>query len=253
MEVSSLVPCIIGVILLIGMVSLANAVRIVPEYQRLVVFRLGRPLGGAKGPGLVLLIPTIDRAVKVDLREQVREITRQKLNTRDNVEISLDILWYFKVIDPVESVLRVGNFEEAASRMAIEVLRAVIGGIPLNDILYQRDQIGESLRSRFNDVTRRWGVNVTNVEIRELVFPREVQEAINRQPANWLSGSTDDPVVVAKTGEAQTTIFTTGTVLIGNQTWDAMSSHPIAPKSRVRVKRVVLEVEEEPSASSVKH
>lgn len=172
--------CLIGGLFLIGFVFLANAIRIVPEYQRLVVFRLGRSIG-AKGPGIVLLIPVIDRAVKVDLREQVREIPHQTAITKDNASISVDFIWYYKVLDPSESVLQVGNFEVAAQGMATTTLRAVIGGIPLDDVLSEREHINTMLRTRLDEVTERWGVKVTNVEIREIIPPRDIQEAMNRQ------------------------------------------------------------------------
>lgn len=172
--------CFVGTVLVIGFIFLANAIRIVPEYQRLVVFRLGRSVG-AKGPGIVLLIPVIDRAVKVDLREQVREIPHQTSITKDNAPISIDFLWYYKVLDPTESVLQVGNFESAAAGIAATTLRAVIGGIPLDDVLSEREHINNMLRTRLDEVTERWGVKVTNVEIREIVPPREVQDAMNRQ------------------------------------------------------------------------
>jgi regulator of protease activity HflC (stomatin/prohibitin superfamily) len=172
--------CLIGGLFLLGFVFLANAIRIVPEYQRLVVFRLGRSIG-AKGPGIVLLIPVIDRAVKVDLREQVREIPHQTAITKDNASISVDFIWYYKVLDPTESVLQVGNFEVAAQGMATTTLRAVIGGIPLDDVLSEREHINTMLRTRLDEVTERWGVKVTNVEIREIIPPREIQEAMNRQ------------------------------------------------------------------------
>jgi regulator of protease activity HflC (stomatin/prohibitin superfamily) len=172
--------CFVGAILILGFIFLANAIRIVPEYQRLVVFRLGRCVG-AKGPGIVLLVPVIDRAVKADLREQVREIPQQTSITKDNAPISIDFLWYFKVLDPSESVLQVGNFEMAAQGMATTTLRAVIGGIPLDDVLSQREHINNMLRTRLDEVTGRWGVKVTNVEIREIIPPRDVQDAMNRQ------------------------------------------------------------------------
>ena len=172
--------CIVGAILVIGIIFLINAIRIVPEYQRLVVFRLGRSIG-SKGPGLVLLIPVIDRAVKVDLREQVREVPHQTSITKDNAPISIDFLWYYKVLDPAESVLQVGNFESAAAGIAATTLRAVIGGIPLDDVLSEREHINNMLRTRLDEVTERWGVKVTNVEIREIIPPREVQDAMNRQ------------------------------------------------------------------------
>jgi regulator of protease activity HflC (stomatin/prohibitin superfamily) len=172
--------CILGAILVLGFVFLSNAIRIVPEYQRLVVFRLGRSIG-AKGPGIVLLVPVIDRAVRVDLREQVREIPHQTAITKDNASISVDFIWYYKVLDPTESVLAVGNFEVAAQGMATTTLRAVIGGIPLDDVLSEREHINNMLRTRLDEVTERWGVKVTNVEIREIIPPREIQEAMNRQ------------------------------------------------------------------------
>ncbi len=176
----TLVSCLVVAIVLVVIVFLANAIRIVPEYQRLVVFRLGRVLA-ARGPGLVILIPVIDRAVKVDLREQVREVPHQTSITKDNAPISIDFLWYYKVLDPSESVLQVGNFELAAAGIATTTLRAVIGGIPLDDVLSEREHINTMLRTRLDEVTERWGVKVTNVEIREIIPPREVQEAMNRQ------------------------------------------------------------------------
>jgi regulator of protease activity HflC (stomatin/prohibitin superfamily) len=174
------VLCFVGAILILGFIFLANAIRIVPEYQRLVVFRLGRSIG-AKGPGIIILIPVIDRAVKVDLREQVRDIPHQTAITKDNASISVDFIWYYKVLDPSESGLQVGNFVIAAEGMATTTLRAVIGGIPLDDVLSEREHINTMLRTRLDEVTERWGVKVTNVEIREIIPPREIQEAMNRQ------------------------------------------------------------------------
>jgi regulator of protease activity HflC (stomatin/prohibitin superfamily) len=174
------VLCLFGGIILVIIVFVANAVRIVPEYQRLVVFRVGRCIG-AKGPGIVLLIPVIDRAVRADLREQVREIPHQTSITKDNAPISIDFLWYYKVLDPTESVLQVGNFEAAAQGMATTTLRSVIGGMSLDEVLSEREHINNMLRTRLDEVTERWGVKVTNVEIREIIPPREVQDAMNRQ------------------------------------------------------------------------
>ncbi len=174
--------CLVGVIVLIVIVFVASALKVVPEYQRLVVFRLGRCVG-PKGPGLVILIPFVDRAVRVDLRELVREIPAQTSITLDNAPISIDFLWYYKVFDPVQSVLQVGNFEMAAQGIATTTLRSVIGGILLDDVLSQREKINQSLRVRLDEVTERWGVKVTNVEIREIIPPREVQE-LDELPAN---------------------------------------------------------------------
>ena len=194
--------CALAAVAIIVIVMVASAIRVVPEYQRLVVFRLGRCIG-AKGPGVVLLIPVLDKAVRVDLREQVREIPHQTSITSDNAAISVDFIWYYKVLDPVDSVIQVGRFETAAEGMATTTLRAVIGGIILDDVLSERDHINDMLRSRLDEVTERWGVKVTNVEIREIIPPREIQDAMNRQ----MSAERDRRAqVTASTGEAEAVI-----------------------------------------------
>ncbi|HEY9089465.1 MAG TPA: SPFH domain-containing protein [Anaerolineaceae bacterium] len=177
---STTIYCLIGVVVLVAIAFLTSAVKIVPEYQRLVVFRLGRCIGD-RGPGIVLLIPFIDRAVRVDLREQVREIPHQTSITKDNAPISIDFLWYYKVFSPSDSVLQVGNFELAAQGMATTTLRSVVGGIMLDEVLSEREHINNMLRARLDEVTERWGVKVTNVEIREIIPPRDVQDSMNRQ------------------------------------------------------------------------
>ncbi len=176
----SYVYCLIGFVALMVIIFLAMAIKVVPEYKRVVVFRLGRVIG-SKGPGLILLIPFIDRPVMVDLREQVREIPAQTSITNDNAPISIDFIWYYKVFDPVESVVAVQNFELAAQGIATTTLRSVIGGIMLDGVLSEREKINSALRTRLDEITERWGVKVTNVEIREIIPPREVQESMNRQ------------------------------------------------------------------------
>jgi regulator of protease activity HflC (stomatin/prohibitin superfamily) len=180
MNESTVLLCLVGSALLIALALLVTAIKIIPEYQRLVVFRLGRCVG-ARGPGIVFLIPFVDRGVKVDLREQVRDIPHQTSITKDNASISVDFIWYYKVLDATESVLQVGDFELAAEGMATTTLRAVLGGIMLDDALSEREHINNMLRSRLDEVTERWGVKVTNVEIREIVPPREILDAMNRQ------------------------------------------------------------------------
>jgi len=170
-------------VVLVGLIALAlvgAAVRVVPEYQRLVVFRLGRVLE-PRGPGLVLLIPFIDIPRSVDLREQVREVPHQVSITKDNAPISIDFLWYYKVVDPKLTVIGVGNFELSSQGMATTTLRSVIGGIALDEVLSQREHINQTLRTKLDEVTERWGVKVTNVEIREIIPPKDVQEAMNKQ------------------------------------------------------------------------
>ena len=155
-------------------------IKIVREYQRLVVFRFGRCVG-ERGPGIVLLIPFVDQAVWVDLREAFLQIPHQTCITKDNAPISIDFLIYWKVVDPVLTVVQVGNFAGASQGIATTTLRAVVGDIPLDDALAKREQINEVLRVKLDEVTQRWGVKVTTVEIREIVPPREVQDAMNRQ------------------------------------------------------------------------
>ena len=180
MGTTTIVLCLVGGVVVLAIILLASAIRVVPEYMRLVVFRLGRCIG-AKGPGIVFLIPIVDRPVAVDLREQVREVPHQTSITKDNAPISIDFLWFYKVLNPTDSVVQVGNFEAAALGMATTTLRAVIGGIMLDEVLSEREHINNMLRTRLDEVTERWGVKVTNVEIREIIPPREVQDAMNRQ------------------------------------------------------------------------
>jgi len=200
------VTCLVGGVILLGMILLASAIKIIPEYQRIVVFRLGRCVG-AKGPGIVFLIPFVDRGVKADLREQVREIPHQTAITKDNAGISIDFIWYYKILDATESILQVGNFELAAQGMATTTLRAVIGGIPLDDVLVEREHINNMLRTRLDEVTERWGVKVTNVEIREIIPPREIQDAMNRQ----MSAERDRRALVTQsTGKKEAAINVAG-------------------------------------------
>jgi len=167
-----------GIIVAISILS--SAIKIVREYQRLVVFRLGRSIG-KKGPGVVFLLPVVDRAVWVDLREFFLEIPSQTCITKDNAPINIDFLIYFKVFEPDLSVIQVTDFAGAARGIATTTLRAVVGDISLDDVLAKREQINQVLRTKLDEVTERWGVKVTTVEIREILPPREVQEAMTRQ------------------------------------------------------------------------
>jgi regulator of protease activity HflC (stomatin/prohibitin superfamily) len=156
------------------------AINIVREYERLVIFSLGR-CTGARGPGVVWVWPLLEQAVRVDLRETFIEVPHQTSITKDNAPISVDFLIYWKVIDPVLSVLQVSDFAQASMGIATTTLRAVIGDILLDNVLAQREHINQVLRSKLDEVTERWGVKVTAVEIREIQPPREVQDAMNRQ------------------------------------------------------------------------
>lgn len=170
----------LAVIVFIAMVTLAYAIRIVREYQRLVVFRLGRVIG-PKGPGLVLLIPLVDRASTVDLRELYLEIPHQSAITEDNATISIDFIIFYKVVNPVMSVVEVQYFAGAAQGIAATTLRSVVGDMSLDNVLAKREAMNEVLRVKLDEVTERWGVKVTNVEIREIIPPPAVQEAMTRQ------------------------------------------------------------------------
>ena len=170
----------IGVLLLVLLLIIPNAIKIVREYQRLVLFRLGRAIG-IRGPGFVLIIPIIDRVTWVDLRERYLEIPHQAAITEDNATISIDFIIFYKVVDAAMSVLQVQNFAGAAQNIAATTLRSVVGDMTLDDVLSKREEMNQVLRVKLDEVTERWGVKVTNVEVREIIPPPMVQEAMTRQ------------------------------------------------------------------------
>lgn len=165
---------------LIVLIVVPISIRIVPEYKRLVLFRLGRMVG-LRGPGLTFIIPFIDRPVSVDIREFYLEIPHQTSITKDNAPISIDFIVFYKVIDAAMSVVQVSNFAGAAQKMASTTLRSIVGDMTIDDVLAKRDHINDMLRGKLDEITERWGVKVTNVEIREVIPPPAVQEAMTRQ------------------------------------------------------------------------
>jgi len=170
-------------LVLVALATVASAaIKIVPEYQRLVVLRLGRCVG-ERGPGFVFLIPFVDRPIRVDLRESFVTEPKQVCITKDNAPISIDFLIYWRVFDATSSVIKVVNFAGAAEGIATTTLRAVVGDLSLDDVLARREHINEVLRMKLDEVTDRWGVKVTAVEISEITPPREVQDAMTRQMA----------------------------------------------------------------------
>ena len=177
-------------------------VRISREYQRLVLFRLGRSIG-AKGPGLVLINPIIDRVTWVDLRELYLEIPHQTAITKDNASIYIDFIMFYKVFDPVMSVVAVRNFSGAALNIAATSLRSVVGDMSLDDVLSKREEMNSALRVKLDEVTERWGVKVTNVEVREINPPPGVQEAMTRQMS---AERTRRAVVTESEGQKQAAI-----------------------------------------------
>src|SRR3954465_14923030 len=169
-------------ILLVALLLFFAAVKIVNQYERMLIFTLGRTSPDeVKGPGWVLVVPIVQRGIRVDLREQFIEVPSQTNITRDNAPISIDFLIYWRIVEPYKSVVEVQNFNGALQNIATTTLRAVIGDILLDDVLSKREQINEVLRIKMDEVTTRWGGKVTTVEIREIVPPRDVQDAMNRQ------------------------------------------------------------------------
>ena len=171
---------VIALAVLAGLSTGTFSVKIVREYKRLVIFRLGKATG-IRGPGLVLINPITDRVSLVDLREQYLEVPHQTAITSDNAPISIDFIIFYKVIDAQMSVIAVQNFAGAALNVAATTLRSVVGDMPLDDVLSKREAMNASLRVRLDEVTERWGVKVTNVEVREVNPPPGVLEAMTRQ------------------------------------------------------------------------
>ncbi len=170
----------VGILVVLLLVLVPTAIKIVREYQRIVLFRLGRVVG-TRGPGLVIIIPIIDRPTLVDLRERYLEIPHQTAITQDNAPISIDFIIFYKVVDAVMSVVQVQKFAGAAQNIAATTLRSVVGDMSLDDVLSKREEMNLILRTKLDEVTERWGVKVTNVEVREIIPPPSVQEAMTRQ------------------------------------------------------------------------
>ncbi len=167
-------------LLFLGVVVLANAIRVVREYERLVVFRLGR-LVGERGPGLVLLIPLVDRAVKVGLRTVTMDVPPQDIITRDNVTVKVNAVIYFRVISANQAVVQVENFLYATSQIAQTTLRSILGQQELDELLAEREKLNQALQQVIDRQTEPWGVKVTTVEVKNVDLPQEMQRAIARQ------------------------------------------------------------------------
>jgi regulator of protease activity HflC (stomatin/prohibitin superfamily) len=176
------VLAIVAFLVVVALVVVYLSIRVVQQYERMVVFRLGRTDESmVRGPGINFLIPIVDRPVKVDTREQFIEVPSQTTITKDNAPINVDFLIYWRIADPLKSVVNVAYFAGALQGVATTTLRAVIGDILLDEVLSKREQINEVLRVKLDEVTERWGGKVTTVEIREITPPRDVQDAMNRQ------------------------------------------------------------------------
>ena len=171
---------VVVLVVLAVLLAAARSVKVVPEYQRISVFRLGRAIG-VRGPGLILINPITDKVTRVDLRERFLEITDQTAITKDNAPISIDFIIFYKVADPQMTVLTVQNFAAAAENVAATTLRSIVGDMAFDDVLSKRDEMNTLLRTKLDDTTERWGVKVTNVEVREVNPPEGVMEAMTRQ------------------------------------------------------------------------
>ncbi len=176
-------PVVTVAIILFLLIILANAIRILREYERGVIFRLGRLIGGGgiKGPGLILLIPVIDRMVKVSLRTIVLDVPPQDVITQDNVSIKVNAVVYFRVIEPQRAIVQVENFLAATSQISQTTLRSVLGQSELDDLLSQREKINHKLQQIIDTNTEPWGVKVTNVEVKQIDLPQEMQRAMAKQ------------------------------------------------------------------------
>lgn len=176
----SMFPAYVFVAVLI-VFFLASAIKILNEYERGVIFRLGRVLGSPKGPGLIILIPIIDKMIKVSLRTVVLDIPPQDVITKDNVSIKVNAVVYFRAIDPLKAIIDVENYLYATSQLAQTTLRSVLGQAELDDLLSHRNQLNEKLQEILDTHTESWGIKVSNVEVKNVDLPQEMQRAIARQ------------------------------------------------------------------------
>jgi regulator of protease activity HflC (stomatin/prohibitin superfamily) len=174
------IPTITIVVIVFALIILSNAIKILREYERGVVFRLGR-LISARGPGLILLIPIVDKMVRVSLRTIVLDVPPQDVITQDNVSIKVNAVVYFRVIDPQRAIVQVENFLAATSQISQTTLRSVLGQSELDDLLSQRDKINHKLQQIIDANTEPWGVKVTNVEVKQIDLPQEMQRAMAKQ------------------------------------------------------------------------
>jgi regulator of protease activity HflC (stomatin/prohibitin superfamily) len=178
-EITSLAGWLVPVILL-AMIIFPQAARILREYERGVIFRLGK-LSGTKGPGLIFLIPIVDRMVKMDLRVVTIDVTRQELMTRDNVPVAVDAVVYFRVVDPESAIIRVENYLKATSLLSQTTLRSVLGQSELDELLSEREKINLTLQGIIDRQTDPWGIKVTAVEVKDVVLPDGMKRAMARQ------------------------------------------------------------------------
>jgi len=168
------------IVVVLAIFILPQSIRILREYERGVIFRLGK-LIGAKGPGLIFLIPIVDKMVRMDLRVVTIDVSKQEIMTRDNVPATVDAVVYFRVINPMDAVVKVENFWKATSLIAQTTLRSVLGQSPLDDLLSQRDVINQKLQEIIDRQTEPWGIKVTAVEVKDVALPDSMKRAMAKQ------------------------------------------------------------------------
>jgi regulator of protease activity HflC (stomatin/prohibitin superfamily) len=168
-------------IVLIIVFILISAIKILNEYERGVIFRLGRVLARPKGPGIIILIPIVDKMVRVSLRTVVHDVPPQDVITMDNVSIKVNAVVYFRVIDPMKAIIDVENYLYATSMLSQTTLRSVLGQVDLDDLLSHREKINLRLQEILDMHTEPWGIKVSNVEVKNVDLPQEMQRAIARQ------------------------------------------------------------------------
>jgi regulator of protease activity HflC (stomatin/prohibitin superfamily) len=211
-----------GVAIVILLLLLVASVRIVPEYERGVVFRLGRVIN-AKGPGLFLIIPLVDRMVKVSLRTVTMDIPPQDVITRDNVSVRVNAVAYFNVVDPVRSVVAIENHIVGTSQIAQTTLRSILGQVDLDDLLGKRDEINQQLQLIIDERTDPWGVKVTIVEVKDVELPESMRRAMARQAESERERRAK---VIHATGEFEAA----GTL---GRAAEVLETHPAAMQLRV--------------------
>jgi regulator of protease activity HflC (stomatin/prohibitin superfamily) len=171
----------IPVLVVLVIIFLATSVRVINEYERAVVFRLGRVLGRPKGPGMFILIPFIDKMVKVDLRVVTMDVPPQDVITKDNISVQVDAVVYFKVVDPIKAVINVENYFYAVSKISQTTLRSICGQAEFDELLSQREKINSKLQEIIDQETDQWGIKVITVELKRIDIPEELKRAIARQ------------------------------------------------------------------------
>src|SRR6516165_4453805 len=178
-ESSKLIAWLVPIVLL-AVIVLPQAIRILREYERGVIFRLGKLLR-AKGPGMILLIPFVDKMVKIDLRVVTIDVAKQEVMTRDNVPVTVDAVVYFRVVDPIAAVVKVENFWKATSLIAQTTLRSVLGQAELDELLSHREKINQTLQEIIDRQTDPWGIKVTAVEVKDVALPDTMKRAMAKQ------------------------------------------------------------------------